>query len=136
MSFAAHAEYLGELPVPAGGRPIGYAALISGLGLDRPASAPCVTFDRHSRVLSDGDWRVIGIRRAPPDTALGHLDFALKQEALDLAVLKAAFLSLGRQEIARYVTETRTGTPNRKAWFLYERSEEHTSELQSLMTIS
>lgn len=120
MSFSASIRDFDEHPIPKEARLVGYAALVAGLGLERPVAEPCITFDRHTRMPGDGVWRVIGVRQAPHDEPLAHLDFAMKHELLDLAVLKAVFQALGPADVARYVTETRTGIANRRAWFLYE----------------
>jgi hypothetical protein len=120
MVFAAEIRHLGNLEVSHGGRPVGYAALVVGLGLERPVIRPWLTFDTHTRHTKVGGWNVVAARQAPEDTPLAHLDFALRYEPLDLAVLKAAFQALGRQDVERYVSETRTGVANRQAWYLYE----------------
>src|SRR3978361_352874 len=50
----------------------------------------------------------------------GHLTFALKNEGVDLAVLKRLFLEVKEGEIAEAVRQTPTGVYTRRIWFLYE----------------
>lgn len=50
----------------------------------------------------------------------GHLTFALKNEGVDLAVLKRLFLAVKESEIAEFVRQKPTGVYTRRIWFLYE----------------
>lgn len=124
--------------------PLGYAALIAGFGLD-----PVV--DRPLRCASTGDiWKrsettdpVSGrkwvvhrpiqapkpgaFRSSPEDPAFfaWHLDFALRNEGVNLAILADLFHSPGSAEIARahvadWVRAEPTGRHARRAWFLTE----------------
>ncbi len=53
-------------------------------------------------------------------TLEGHLTFALKNEGLDLAILKRLFLAAKDDEIAELVKQKPTGLYTRRNWFLYE----------------
>ncbi|MFH2006937.1 MAG: Fic family protein [bacterium] len=71
-------------------------------------------------MISDGGWRLLTPRHAPPDTLAGHLKFALKWEGLDLLVLKKLFASLPDDVIAQLVRDEPTGSYARRIWFLHE----------------
>ncbi|MEA2888601.1 MAG: hypothetical protein QOD11_2961, partial [Bradyrhizobium sp.] len=49
-----------------------------------------------------------------------HLNFAIKTEGLDLAILKRLFLAVNEGEIAEAVRQKPTGIYTRRIWFLYE----------------
>ncbi len=98
----------------------GYAALISGYGL--PVPAPdylCAIGTKHKRV-EKGRWRIFTPRHKPEDSLYGHLKFALKYEGIDLAVLKALFVSIEPEAIIDIIRSQPTGAYSRRIWFLYE----------------
>jgi hypothetical protein len=49
-----------------------------------------------------------------------HLSFALRNENLDLLVLKRLYEVVPRDSITAYVRSAPTGAHNRRGWFLYE----------------
>lgn len=59
-------------------------------------------------------------RHRPAQDLHGHLNFALKWEGIDLAVLSALFDSVGPTAIQDFVRETPTGIYARRAWFIFE----------------
>ncbi len=98
----------------------GYAALISGHGLLVPApDYLCVIGTRHKR-YENGRWRIFTPRHKPDDSLHGHLIFALKYEGIDLAVLKALFVSIEPEAIIDIIRSEPTGAYSRRIWFLYE----------------
>ncbi len=106
------------LPAPA--TPAGYSALIDAYDLRVPIPHTlCAIGDRHKIIEQDG-WRIFTPRHAPEPTLLGHLTFALKNEGLDLAVLKRLFLACGPEPIEELVRSRPTGRYTRRIWFLYE----------------
>ncbi len=106
------------LPVPA--KPAGYSALIDAYDLRVPLPHKlCAIGDRHKLIEQDG-WRIFTPRHAPEATLLGHLTFALKNEGLDLAILKRLFLACGPKPIEELVHSRPTGRYARRIWFLYE----------------
>ncbi|KZL17926.1 Fic/DOC family protein [Pseudovibrio axinellae] len=106
------------LPVPA--TPAGYAALIDAYDLRVPIPHTLYAIgDRHKIIEKDG-WHILTPRHAPEPTLLGHLTFALKNEGLDLAVLKRLFLACGPKPIEEMVKSRPTGRYSRRIWFLYE----------------
>jgi Fic family protein len=65
-------------------------------------------------------WRILTPRYRPGDTIGAHLEFALRHEALDLAVLSALFRSMSPAVVEEWVKSEPTGRHARRAWFLYE----------------
>lgn len=64
-------------------------------------------------------WRIYTPRHAPAATLERNLTFALKNEAIELAILKRLFLAV-REEIAELVKQTPIGLYTRRIWFLYK----------------
>lgn len=109
-------------PVPRQGRLAGLAALVNALSVRAPVRIPACISDGHiSRSMrSEGQWRVYDKRYWPGDTFGDHLDFSLRNENLDLLVLKRVFQSIGSEVVEAFVKTTPTGIPARRAWYLYE----------------
>jgi hypothetical protein len=108
-------------PVPAGVRPLGYAALAAAYGLDVPApDLFFATGERHT-LRTEGRWSILTPRYRPADTLVAHLGFALRHEPVDLGLLAALFRrpEAGPAIIA-WVRRQPTGRHPRRAWFLYE----------------
>jgi len=103
-----------------GSKLAGYAALISGHGLSVPApDYLCVIGTKHKRYEKER-WRIFTPRHKPDDSLRGHLIFALKYEGIDLAVLKALFVSIEPEAIIDIIRSEPTGAYSRRIWFLYE----------------
>jgi hypothetical protein len=51
---------------------------------------------------------------------VGHLDFALKHEGVNLLVLKALFQAAPKSEIEEWIRSEPSGANTRRAWFLFE----------------
>jgi len=106
------------LPEPA--RPVGYAALVDRYGLSVPLPSVLTAIAARHHPASTAEWRLLTPRHAP-DGALGdHLEFALKWEGVDLAVLSAVFRAVPDEEVAAVVRAKPTGTYARRLWFLHE----------------
>lgn len=98
----------------------GYAALIAVHGLSVPApDYLCAIGIKHKR-YDIGRWRIFTPRHKPDDSLHGQLTFALKYEGIDLAVLKALFVSIEPEAIIDIVRSEPTGAYSRRIWFLYE----------------
>ena len=110
-----HDRRLPETAVPAG-----YAALIDAYKLAVPVPRTLSAIGTKHRIIEQGGWRIYTPRHAPEPSLEGHLTFALKNEGLDLAVLKRLFLAVKEGEIAELVRQTPTGLYTRRIWFLYE----------------
>lgn len=107
-----------RLPEPA--IPVGYSALIHAHNLSVPLPRQlCAIGSRHRITEKDG-WRILTPRHAPKPTLEGQLTFALKNEGLDLTVLKRLFQIVDPPDIEAIVQRTPTGSYARRIWFLYE----------------
>lgn len=101
-------------------KPAGYIALISKYELKVPLpNSICAIGEKHKKYEKD-QWRVFTPRHEPEDSLYGHLTFALKQEGIDLAVLKALFSRVDSAAIVDIVRREPTGSYSRRIWFLYE----------------
>ncbi len=109
-------------PLPSQGRLAGLAALVNALKVRAPVRIPACISDGHiSRsIRTEEQWRVYDKRYWPGDAFTDHLDFALRNENLDLLVLKRVFQSIGSEVVEAFVKGTPTGIPARRAWYLYE----------------
>ncbi len=106
------------LPEPA--RPAGYAALWDRYDLAVPLPIRLAAISqRHRREVKEG-WAILTPRHAPADSLAGHLEFALKWEGVDLAVLNQLFKAVSGEEIAAIVRDRPTGRYTRRLWFLFE----------------
>jgi Fic family protein len=98
----------------------GYAALLEGYELSVPLpDILSVISSKHTKYETD-TWRVFTPRHAPEDSLYGQLVFALKNEGVDLAVLKALFDVVPIGEITTAIKKEPNGIYARKIWFLYE----------------
>jgi hypothetical protein len=74
---------------------------------------------KHKKYEVD-QWSVFTPRHKPDDTLQGHLFFALKYEAIDLAFYNALFVKIERATIKEIILSEPTGKHSRRLWFLYE----------------
>ena len=105
-------------------RPAGYASLVERYGVE------VVPHWRMSRVASRGGRRVesgadmvvevFPPRYRPGDTAGEQLEFALKHDGTNLAILASLFEVMPEDEILGHVRSRPTGKYARRLWFLYE----------------
>jgi hypothetical protein len=123
-----------EKRLPESATPAGYAALIGAYGLKAPLPRVLTAIGARHRIREDGGWRILTPRHAPASDLGGHLTFALKQEGLDLAVLKRLFEAVGPKEIAAIVRAKPTGAYSRRIWFLYEWLADHQLDLPDART--
>lgn len=100
--------------------PVGYAALIDAYDLVVPLPITLSAVGPRHKVYQAEGWNIYTPRHRPNDDLAGHLTFALRYEGLDLAILKALFLSAGAEPIAAIVRAAPTGGYARRLWFLYE----------------
>jgi hypothetical protein len=107
-----------EISEPA--RPAGYAELIERYALPVPLPPRLAAIAERHHPQSTSDWLLLTPRHAPADSLAAHLEFALKWEGVDLAVLAALFQKVEPAEIAAAVQEKPKGVYARRLWFLYE----------------
>lgn len=119
-AFSGPVDVIHERRLPEKATPAGYAALIDAYDLDVPIPRALSAIGTKHRIIEDAGWRIYTPRHAPEASLEGHLTFALKNEGLDLAVLKRLFLAVEGDEIVALVRQTPTGVYTRRIWFLYE----------------
>ena len=105
-------------------RPAGYHALVSDLGLSvlpnwhESFVASCNT---HRIETTEGMVRETYPSKYWPGDGLGdHLEFALKYDGVNLAILARIFQSADAAEVTAYITSKPTGKYARRIWYLYE----------------
>jgi len=105
-------------------RPVGYAAIIERYDLDVIPNwhKSLVTASGIHRIDSSGS---IVEEVYPPKYWLGdslgdHLEFALKYDGTNLAILSVLFHKAEEEDILEYVRSKPTGKYARRLWFLYE----------------
>ena len=106
--------------VPERVRPAGYAALTDHYALKLPLPPRLTAIAERHQPTSTNEWQLLSPRHAPDDTLLGHLEFALKWEGIDLSVLAALFKVVEDREIVKMIRSTPTGAYTRRLWYLYE----------------
>src|SRR5258708_3050912 len=112
-------EFQGR-PVPERVRTAGYAALIDHYRLKLPLPPRLAAIGERHRPTSTNEWQVLTPRHAPEDSLLGHLEFALKWEGVDLAVLAALFQVVDDKQIKVLIRSAPTGAYTRRLWYLHE----------------
>ena len=107
-----------------GARPAGYAALLERYGLDSIPNwhRSSVAASATRRVNAAGGWveEVYPASYWPGETVVDHLEFAMKYDGTNLAILAAVFEQMNADELAGYVRSRPTGKYARRLWFLYE----------------
>src|SRR5438128_10204385 len=101
-------------------RPVGYAALIDHYALNLPLPPRLTAIAERHQPTSTKEWQLLSPRHAPDNTLLGHLEFALKWEGVNLSVLAALFKMVGDGESVKMVQSAPTGAYTRRIWYLYE----------------
>lgn len=107
-------------PLPEPAIPAGYAALIDRYGLALPLPPRLAAVAERHHPQSTDDWLLFTPRHRPNDTLAGQLEFALKWEGVNLAVLAALTAAVPAAEFEALVQATPTGRYARRIWFLYE----------------
>lgn len=100
---------------------IGYARLIELWRLPvRPLAAPAQVSGAVNRRV-DGEGKILFPRGvAIDDTPIGHLEFGLRHEGVNLEVIDAVFDHLSPDDLARRFEAAPNGAPIRRACFLWE----------------
>ncbi len=100
---------------------IGYAHLIAQLGLHvRPLRRPASTSTAVNRRIEAEDKVLFPSGVALDDTPLGHLEFALRHEGVNLEVIDAAFEHIAPAQLVERLRQTPNGEYIRRACFLWE----------------
>ena len=98
----------------------GYAALIKTYNLEVPLPEILAAISKKHTKYQKDRWMMYTPRHAPTNSLYGHLVFALKNEGVDLAVLKTLFDNIEKEEIINIINQKPTGSYSRRIWFLYE----------------
>ncbi len=122
------------IALPEMATPAGYAALIDAYRLQAPLPRTLFATSQHHRTRNEGGWRILTPRHTPSPDLEGHLTFALKNEGLDLAILKRLFATVTTSEIEAIVRAKPTGGYARRLWFLYEWLLDRTLDLPDART--
>lgn len=102
-------------------KPVGYAYLVGRLGLAvRPLALPAVVAGSVNRRVDTEDRILFPSGVALEDTPLGHLEFAIRHEGIDLATIAAALPRIGRDLIVARLRENPNGEYLRRIAFLWE----------------
>jgi hypothetical protein len=105
-------------------RPAGYAALVDRYDLD-------VIPNWHNSLVTTSGIRRVELRAGvieevyptkywPGDTLGDHLEFALKYDGTNLAILVGLFQKAAKEDFLEYVRSKPTGKYSRRLWFFYE----------------
>ena len=102
----------------------GYAALIEQFNLDviSPWHSSLVATNMVHRIESSGTVieEVYPSRYWPGETVGNHLEFALKYDGTNLAILDSLFQVVAEDDILEHIQSKPTGKYSRRLWFLYE----------------
>jgi len=105
-------------------RPAGYEALIGQYGLEVIPNwhrSFVATGGTHRIDATGGVTEEIYPSKYWPGDSLGdHLEFALKYDGTNLAILASLFQAVATEEFLAYVRSKPTGKYARRLWFLYE----------------
>jgi hypothetical protein len=105
-------------------RPAGYAALVELYGIDIIPNwhRSLVTTSGGHRIDSTGGVieEVYPSKYWPGNTLGDHLEFALKYDGTNLAILASLFQKVAPEDFLGYVQSKPTGKYARRLWFLYE----------------
>ena len=105
-------------------RPAGYSALVERYGLDAiPNWHISYVASSNTRVterMGEAIEEVYPSSYWPGDTTGDHLEFALKYDGTNLAILTALFRKLDESEMSSFIARKPNGKYVRRLWYLYE----------------
>ena len=111
-----------EMTEPSDAKLVGWAALAQQFDIQGPLRRPSCIAEQHvhgSR-REEGGWNVFDKRYWPGDTVADHLTFALRNEDMDLLILKRIFEAVPKTKFEAMIRAAPAGIPARRAWYLYE----------------
>lgn len=113
-----------NISVKSARRPAGYEALIKRYGLDVipnwRRSFVAQTSEHRVNVAGATTEEVLPSGYWPGESSCDHLEFALKYDGTNLAILSCVFRKMAPEDILDYVRARPTGKYARRLWFLYE----------------
>lgn len=98
----------------------GYSALIKMYDLKVPIPEILSAISHKYTKYEKNNWMMLTPRHTPDDSLYGHLIYALKNEGVNLSVLKALFDIIKPEDIISLINSKPTGSYGRRIWFLYE----------------
>nr|WP_321295650.1 Fic family protein [uncultured Sphaerochaeta sp.] len=105
-------------------RPAGYAFLLEKLGIvgipNWHRSLVSTTGMYFSKIQDGYIYEVFRSQYWPGDTIGDHLEFALKYDGINLALLARIFEKVGSDALIEYIKTKPTGKYARRIWFFYE----------------
>lgn len=105
-------------------RPAGYAYLLDKLGLmgmpNWHTSVVSISGTHKSKVQEGAVIDIYPVRYWPGEKVGDHLEFALKYDGVNLALLARIFEEVSQDELTDYVKSKPTGKYARRIWFFYE----------------
>jgi Fic family protein len=105
-------------------RPAGYHELIQRYSLDVipnwHISFVATHGSRNKKINGKSVEEVFSRTYWPGETDINHLEFALKYDGINLAILKILFLKIDEKELVNYIKAKNTGKYARSLWFLFE----------------
>lgn len=107
-------------PLPEAGALAGYSALIDHFELQVPLPPYLAAIGMRRSPAQAENWLFLPNRVAAPTDLVSHLDFALKHEGVNLAVLSALFRVVPKQALEPWIRSEPSGANTRRAWFIYE----------------
>jgi hypothetical protein len=118
--------------VPDGTRLAGWAALTHALSIAAPVRRGACVSGQHVRGShrEEEGWTVFDKRYWPGDGLDDHLGFALRHEDIDLLIVKRVCDAAPAAAIEAMVRAAPTGSPARRAWYLYETLTGRTLDLE------
>jgi len=120
MNLPGHVAAVAGVPVPPAAQVAGYAALIAAFDLRVPPPDEMIAIGETHTLRRQERWRILTPRYHPEGTIAAHLEFALRHEGVDLAVLNALFRVMPNGVIEDWMHAEPTSQPGRRIWFLYE----------------
>ncbi len=120
-----------ERTIPLGARLAGWALLTHTFDIPAPVRRPSCVSEQHvsGSHREEGTWNVYDKRYWPGANFADQLSFALRHEPIDLLILKRVLEAAPHDEIESFVRAAPTGTPGRRAWYLYETLTDRTLDL-------
>ena len=127
-----------EKTVPAGSRLAGWSLLAHQLGIPAPVRNPSCVSEKHISGSSrqDEEWTIFDRRYWPGDTPVDHLSFALRNEPVDLLILKRVLEAVPKAKLTAFVRAAPTGIPTRRAWYFYEALTGRTLDLENAPNVA
>lgn len=120
VTVSKEASFFQGKIVPEAGKIVGYAALISYFSLAMPYPNVFSLIAKSNKKYKNNDWQVFPIVYQPEETIYKQIQFALKNEGINLLFFKRLFQKLETKTLVDWIRNEPTSIYIRKIWFLYE----------------